>query len=461
MKILRRRSSPRPKMEETSLAIEMHELGAEISMSTSSSSSDIENEDPCSTRSRSSLEDVSLATPTKSKYHMESLKSLVDAEATPSPQRFLKPQNSPLSTRAEGGLCDSAAFPTCCGVTEWSSPSRSQSSLLQLKILSLLESAVMADCWTHGWQVWSMGNMDSEDMGTSSAEIKAHVQRSLRNRVFSGSGRKLHLSELKRSLNLQKPASLVKTTSYQPIVSENKQAAASTNVWGCEYDCTVNTVTAPPRDFSIPNECYDSDPEESYRSPSKGSSSPRRSKHRLSHNYSIPSDLYDEDQVSECMKHIMNDEWSLLLHRDCSGNTAKRMPSYLPVVAWMDRGQHLVNQSISPRFAWKSTLKTKARLSERHDTEGVDLLDVHRVLEIEKVDRLRYPFARKSGIFVVKTIDDQSYMFEAKSSSERDLIVKALRLVVSRFASKLLTQHGDMSEFFGDGNDPSVLTHQF
>ena len=84
---------------------------------------------------------------------------------------------------------------------------------------------------------------------------------------------------------------------------------------------------------------------------------------------------------------------------------------------------------------------------------GFDLVDVARVLAVDSVDRVHYPFAKPSSCFLVKTLD-KSILFEAKSASERERIVRLLKLVVARLGSKLIV--GDQSffsEFFYSMHD--------
>ena len=96
------------------------------------------------------------------------------------------------------------------------------------------------------------------------------------------------------------------------------------------------------------------------------------------------------------------------------------------------------------------------------EAHGFDLMDIVKVLTVDKVDRSLYPFAKPLCCFLVKTLD-KSFLFEAKSASERERIVRSLKLLVSRMGSQLLV--GDQSfftEFFtnsfdGPGEEPELF----
>jgi hypothetical protein len=95
-------------------------------------------------------------------------------------------------------------------------------------------------------------------------------------------------------------------------------------------------------------------------------------------------------------------------------------------------------------------------------------MDVHRILEVKDLDRNRHPFAKRQHCFTVKTIHS-SYLFEAGSTVERDRIIRGLKLVIARLATKLIVADPSLAdEFFlltpshcpGPGEEPLWFENQ-
>ena len=82
------------------------------------------------------------------------------------------------------------------------------------------------------------------------------------------------------------------------------------------------------------------------------------------------------------------------------------------------------------------------------------MLEIQRVLETDKVNRELYPFAKAQNTFTITTLSE-TVCLEASSKSERDRIVRLLKLLVARFGSQLVTGDYRVEEFFTMlGNGP-------
>ena len=94
--------------------------------------------------------------------------------------------------------------------------------------------------------------------------------------------------------------------------------------------------------------------------------------------------------------------------------------------------------------------------------DEIELLDITRILKVQNLDRSLYPFAKSQHCFQIKTIDMGEYLFEAKSSTERNRLMYSLKMVIARFAAKIITQDQSIhDEFFSNmvgapGRAPSL-----
>jgi hypothetical protein len=60
-----------------------------------------------------------------------------------------------------------------------------------------------------------------------------------------------------------------------------------------------------------------------------------------------------------------------------------------------------------------------------------------------------YPFAKHSNCFLIKTINDEEFCFEAKSLVERERLVCLFKMVIDRFCAKVLVVDKSVyAEFF-------------
>ncbi len=92
----------------------------------------------------------------------------------------------------------------------------------------------------------------------------------------------------------------------------------------------------------------------------------------------------------------------------------------------------------------------KLNVSTAQGAYKICLLSVCRILEMNHADRTRYPFTKLSCSFMIKTSDDEEFVFEASSPKQRDAIVHTWKLVVARLASQAVVGDGEgmVGEFF-------------
>ena len=120
--------------------------------------------------------------------------------------------------------------------------------------------------------------------------------------------------------------------------------------------------------------------------------------------------------------------------------------------AWIERCQLLQAGLIQPKFVWRPVQdyeNDSQRLGlSKLSLESVELLDISRVLEVNRIDRKLYPLAKRNNCFLLETLD-RKIMFEASCESERDRIVHNLKLMVARFGAKvILRDQAALHEFF-------------
>jgi hypothetical protein len=147
----------------------------------------------------------------------------------------------------------------------------------------------------------------------------------------------------------------------------------------------------------------------------------------------------------------MNERFTLVWHRSVKPySLTKGTPQAMK--AWIERGQQLQAGIIQPKFVWRPVQdyeNESQRLGlSKPSLESVELLDISRVLEVNRIDRKLYPLAKRNNCFLLETLD-RKIMFEASCESERDRIVHNMKLMVARFGSKVIVRDQDvLDEFF-------------
>jgi len=143
---------------------------------------------------------------------------------------------------------------------------------------------------------------------------------------------------------------------------------------------------------------------------------------------------------------------------DTSKNNSKMPKSPRCIQLWFERGNRIRgNDIVEPKLMWRNAyhpeLATHRKLNDStiKGPYQVCLLSICRILEInDSIDRKKYPFAKKSCSFLIRTCDDEEYMFEAPTEEERNHNVYMWKLVVARLASQAVVGDGNkmVGEFF-------------
>lgn len=401
----------------------------------------------------------------------EELPALFDGDTSPSPMlrrtssipvsyTYASEMHTPGSPQ-NVALC---GLPSCCNPTREVSP-----FLIQAQISRFLESPAHSnDDWCHGWQAWSFfqmgGSPDIRD-NTNEQTLKSQVQRILRGRALDLSARRERLATLRTDLSPFRKTRiapvLTRSQSFTIAATKKHRATAPpslTSVWGCgSLDCTIpETTTVSPRKLE---EGYDSDPEDFARTRSRHSKTRSSSLDKENRFERISSNLDDDhERMQVAAQQMMNDTLTLILHE----NSMEKMDRSYAVSAWIERGQMFSSGVVlAPKLVF-----ARRRNNAVQSSCSIELLDVHRILDIKKIDRKRHPFARPERCFEIKTIHD-SIVLEARSPGEKHRIMKSLKLVISRLASMLIVSDAAMvDEFFlttdsnGPGEEPKWLEDQ-
>ena len=169
----------------------------------------------------------------------------------------------------------------------------------------------------------------------------------------------------------------------------------------------------------------------------------------------------------------MNRTWTLTWHpidQNTTKEGKKTKMKQVPIIMegsnksprcirlWFERGNRFRgNNIVEPKLMWRDAyhpeLSSHRKLNESttNGPQQICLLSICRILEVkDQIDRKMYPFAKKSCSFLIRTCDDDEFMFEAQTEKERDELVYHWKLVVARLASQAVVGDGDkmVGEFF-------------
>lgn len=354
----------------------------------------------------------------------------------------------------------------------------------------------MSSCYD--WQEWSYSfNNNSKHVvdvndEEDSDSIKA-IRMKLKKRVLNLKTRKSRVHQLRRDLSpfnntphcgTMSPQQLGRSRSFS--VSDHQSAIVRRSVEIQKHSfsnvlqlCTLpeNAVSESPmlkryhgHHTDREDVCYDSDPEDfaRQRSPLRPSMD-KENYHTYSHSpRTRTNDLSDESDHGTVIQEFLNRTFTLAYHPRSSNEASVVGPTTSPVGvdAWLERGQRL-RSLIPPKWMWrpKSRYEYKARgvLVRTEAVRSLELLDISRILKVDRVDRNLYPFAKPNKCLLIRNIDGDEFCFEAKSTEERDIIAFSLKLVIARFGAMVIaTNHKVYDEFFVTdhcvpGKPPRVL----
>lgn len=183
-----------------------------------------------------------------------------------------------------------------------------------------------------------------------------------------------------------------------------------------------------------------------------------------------------DDFTKVHVQELSNVRFPLVWHRraaskkgcvDSNGNApSSKTPCPVACHGVFEVGAHLDHMVVQPKFTWSPVLQPNLEENRKILLSGsqphsVELLSIIRVvaptpdqkpsLTGSGWDRSLYPFCRLDRTVCVTT-NDLNYpflVFEARSTSERDWLGVALKLIVARLASIIIVRDEDMLlEFF-------------
>ena len=154
----------------------------------------------------------------------------------------------------------------------------------------------------------------------------------------------------------------------------------------------------------------------------------------------------------------MNTTLTLIWHRPQNGTFGETFP--IAVHAWVEYGMRLRSALIQPKFMWKAIYDSKGNKNKAYNIghenlHSIDLLDMTRILGVNKVDRERFPLANHSTSFQIEAYDT-NFLFESKSVESKIRFVNGLKLAVARLGSRIIVgDHGVFDEFFETSSNDS------
>lgn len=331
----------------------------------------------------------------------------------------------------------------------------------------ILES--LGNYYGHDWQDL-LPSMADELEEEENLTLSPYQRRVLHNRAFHAKLKKFRLDKLRRDLHpfhheeessktrAYRVSSTLSTSSYEQTSASSQNIKSSSSLFHhkdrcnldwewVNWDSQYSTCGIAPSSVSRnlvevdENACYDSDPEDYYgtRGLHQKSIKPLNLEHPRS-NLSI--DHYDERAMEDLIQSVFRQRWTFILYPEFG--------TPIGIEAWLERGQRLQNMIISPKFVWLP-VHEKSNKSQTKRTEsnfqGIDLLDVQRILHMNRVDRKKFSLAKPSRTFLIKSIPGD-YCLESRSTTERDAFVNHIKLAVARFGSLLVANDNRVEDFF-------------
>jgi hypothetical protein len=163
--------------------------------------------------------------------------------------------------------------------------------------------------------------------------------------------------------------------------------------------------------------------------------------------------VHNDEVFSNIVQELFNKTTTLVLHPLSDSNKPGSVQSArrpVAVDAWLERGQHLAYALIQPKWIWKVkpqlNVEGQSNVRQKFCLQGIELLDITRILKMDETERCSQSFAKPSHCFFVKSIYDEEFCFEAKSKRERNRVVSSLKLLIARFGAKVLT--GDPQVYY-------------
>jgi hypothetical protein len=362
-------------------------------------------------------------------------------------------------------------------------------AFIERTIQSFLEDSAASPDSFHActdWQAWSYFGFGgpSKESPVETSPSKENIRSVLRSRASQSLGaRKSAVRQLRKDLApfADSPArapELFRNRSFSvsdhrsAIVRVSKDKESKRNSFtDVLHLCTMpeNTTLETPdlvrRNpsglFHDEDLSYDSDPEDfARRRPMMDNEDISTSDCIQHRGYSAPSfspsraifDVHNDEVFSTIVQEIFNQSTTLVQHPfsdSCNPGGLVQRP--IAVEAWLERGQHLTYALIQPKWMWKAKPRETKGLKnfQKVNLQGIELLDITRILRMEDIEGGSQAFARPSHCVVIKSIHNEEFCFEAKSVQERNRLVYSLKIVIARFGAKVLVGDPDVYwEFF-------------
>mmetsp|Transcript_4818 Transcript_4818/g.9188 ORF Transcript_4818/g.9188 Transcript_4818/m.9188 type:complete len:579 (+) Transcript_4818:449-2185(+) len=169
--------------------------------------------------------------------------------------------------------------------------------------------------------------------------------------------------------------------------------------------------------------------------------------------YDIHSfDLNNNNAITQLVSELMHGTYTFIWHPN--NNIPMKTCHPLIVKCWFEMGSCLITKLVNPKFFWKnispSQPHSKASSGNTYvSPQHIDLLDIVRIFTPTNIKRDTYPFAKQQSSFLISTNESKEFLFEAKSTDERNRFLFVMKLMVARLASKIIVGDSDVfSEFF-------------
>ncbi|CAJ1966921.1 unnamed protein product [Cylindrotheca closterium] len=342
--------------------------------------------------------------------------------------------------------------------------------------------AAASGCNSWGpWSYFSSGEEKNQSLTSSPPKNR------LTNRAFNQEARKIRIQHIRRELNPfqkspQTPKQFAKARSFsvtKQALKEKKEtrrcsksqtriesSPPSRGISDVIQLCTMpENVTANSPMIIRKNEdfeheekklevFYDSDPEDFTRT-SRRTLRKRNRKTGVYERGEFDSsrghfeDIYNDEVICTVSQEFVNSNSTLIYHR-----TNTTGSSQVVVNAWVERGQDFGQSLVQPKWMWKPQLEESKSRQSMHQVNAVDLLSITRILKVDQIDRLLYPFAKPSSCFLVRTVDGDGFLFEAESEMERDQMIYSMKMVIARFGAMVLNQDEAIHEEFFATSEP-------
>lgn len=176
--------------------------------------------------------------------------------------------------------------------------------------------------------------------------------------------------------------------------------------------------------------------------------------------------IHIDKEIRRNVQDALNETWTLTWHPTPKGKTSSKISKTRNstsitaprcIQLWFERGNRVRrNDIVEPKIMWRDAYhpdlasQRKLNFSTTQGPHQICLLSICRVIEAKTIDRKKYPYAKKSCSFMIRTSDDEEYVFEALNQKQRDHIVHTWKLVVARLASQAVVGDGEgmVGEFF-------------